>query len=224
MTPVENDRAPRKSNPVFKSPTTPASAHPRTPSTLSPSIPRSFPGQSAPTDSLAAPAHAVLSQSFNNPAAQIPQHASHFQSHFFAQSSGNWMPPLESSCSFLLASISYLSFLFLIRTARLIICLPKLTKLFNRSILDSSPETVIRRPSSIVPRSQHLSHSSSILSQHVSRTLPSTLSTNLQSLPCNPILSHSYLYQLPPSIRISRAKSINLVVPLYPISPEPNVK
>jgi hypothetical protein len=25
--------------------------------------------------------------------------ASHFQSHFFAQSSGNFMPPLESSCS-----------------------------------------------------------------------------------------------------------------------------
>jgi hypothetical protein len=102
-TPVENGNLSKKSNPTFKSPTTPASAHSRRPSAVSPSLSRPSAAQSAPQTSLAVPAPAAGPQPFHNVAAPVPQHANQFQSHFFAQSSGNFIPPLESSCSFLLA-------------------------------------------------------------------------------------------------------------------------
>merc|ERR1712230_181255 len=80
-----------RSTPNFKSPTTPASAYPRQhPTLVSPSHSRSFspsPRQTLPT----------RMTSHDPNAARVHKSASHFQSHFFAQSSGNFMPPLESS-------------------------------------------------------------------------------------------------------------------------------
>ena len=65
-----------KKNGGFKSPITPASATPETPKSIS--HPSARPSGSAPS----------------------PNHTSHFQSHFFSQSSGNFVPPLETSCRF----------------------------------------------------------------------------------------------------------------------------
>ena len=83
---------------TFKQPTTPASARSRTPSTSSSSIIR------APISGLTVPSQSP-SRSYPpplSPALSPPQHVpNQFQSHFFAQSSGTFMPPLESSCSFL---------------------------------------------------------------------------------------------------------------------------
>lgn len=79
---------------VFKSPTTPASARARTPSITSPAAraAHSLSGLSAST---------ATSPGVHGPATPpMQQHAGQFQNHFFAQSSGNFMPPLESSCSF----------------------------------------------------------------------------------------------------------------------------
>lgn len=83
--------------PVFKSPATPASAYPKTPSVHSPVEQR---------------LHAHGAQSTNTPKQQYPpqpmlQHGGPFQHHFFAQSSGNFMPPLETTCS-----SSFLQFAF----------------------------------------------------------------------------------------------------------------
>lgn len=67
---------------IFKSPSTPASAYPKTP---------------APTSS--------PQRRQKSPEARLPAYPMHspngpFQNHFFAQSSGNFMPPIESSCRF----------------------------------------------------------------------------------------------------------------------------
>jgi len=77
--------------PVFKSPTTPASAYPKTPSVHSPVEQR---------------LHAHGAQSTNT-----PQHRGQFQHHFFAQSSGNFVPPLETTCSFSLLHFAFPSLL-----------------------------------------------------------------------------------------------------------------
>jgi hypothetical protein len=93
--------------PVFKSPTTPASAYPRTPSAYSP-LDRRVPSHGAQlTAPVQQPQPAVPL-----PAQPMRQHGNHFQSHFFAQSSGNFMPPLETSCWF---SFLVLTFLFPLR-------------------------------------------------------------------------------------------------------------
>ena len=81
---------------VFKSPTTPASAYPRTPITTSPIDRRQSMHNGQPTNSSQhQPSHAALS-----PLHPMQPYGGQFQSHFFAQSSGNYMPPLETSCSF----------------------------------------------------------------------------------------------------------------------------
>ncbi len=104
-----------RSTPNFKSPTTPASAYPRQhPTLVSPSHSRSF----SPSPRPALPTRMT---SHDSNAARFHKPASHFQSHFFAQSSGNFMPPLESSCSslplyfhvFHCPFLASLSFLFL---------------------------------------------------------------------------------------------------------------
>jgi hypothetical protein len=78
--------------PIFKSPITPASAFPRQ---CSLEKPKNF----TPTPR----SHANSSPQFHmSPQPNLPsQHVQNdrFQAHFFAQSSGNFMPPLETSCS-----------------------------------------------------------------------------------------------------------------------------
>ena len=82
--------------PVFKSPSTPASAYPKTPSVHSP-IERRL------------PAHGPQQHQQSHP---MQQHGGPYQHHFFAQSSGNFMPPLETSCSFSLFQSTFPSLLF----------------------------------------------------------------------------------------------------------------
>ncbi|KAI9881719.1 MAG: hypothetical protein M1823_006570, partial [Watsoniomyces obsoletus] len=77
--------------PLFKSPTTPASAYPKTPSAHSP-IERMWPTQGAQPAAPAKQQAVVLHQP-----QPMSQHGGQFQHHFFAQSSGNFMPPLETS-------------------------------------------------------------------------------------------------------------------------------
>ena len=82
--------------PVFKSPTTPASAYSRTPNATSPTDRRQPMHNGQPTTtSQHQSSYAALS-----PPHPMQQYGGQFQSHFFAQSSGNYMPPLETSCSF----------------------------------------------------------------------------------------------------------------------------
>jgi hypothetical protein len=97
--------------PIFKSPTTPASAQARHRATVvSPIHEKS----SSPQIGVAPSSHMITHRTNTSPPHQS---SSRFQSHFFAQSSGSFMPPLESSCSsfplcsFLpfLTSISFLS-------------------------------------------------------------------------------------------------------------------
>ena len=80
-----------QSEPIFKSPTTPASAYPRTPGTNSPLERR------LPVSAAAPVSHPAVVIHHPQP---MQQYAGPFQNHFFAQSSGSFMPPLESSCSF----------------------------------------------------------------------------------------------------------------------------
>ena len=91
-----------RSDRVFKSPTTPASARSRTPSTSSPVTARA--SKAIPK----AVVHSGASASYPTPSrptmSPMQQHGTPFQQHFFSQSSGNFMPPLESSCSFSLSS------------------------------------------------------------------------------------------------------------------------
>jgi hypothetical protein len=82
-----------KSTNRFKSPTIPASACPKIPKDTT-----------TPSGALSPPAvhpNFRSGQSYM-PHAPMPSHQSgrQFQSHFFAQSSGSFMPPLESSCVF----------------------------------------------------------------------------------------------------------------------------
>ena len=82
-----------KSASIFKSPTTPASAclrPSRLPSTPSVAV-------SPPADN-----QSFLPRPTSMPHAPTPTHqqGGPFQNHFFAQSSGSFMPPLESSCVF----------------------------------------------------------------------------------------------------------------------------
>ena len=96
-----------RSDGVFKSPTTPASARSRTPSTCSPVAARATKAASKPVVQGGAPtSYPTPSSPATSP---MQQHASQFQTHFFSQSSGNFMPPLESSCSFPLPSNSPMS-------------------------------------------------------------------------------------------------------------------
>lgn len=103
----------RPSDNVFKSPTTPASAHPRN---RSPTAHASVHAASYPPAASQMP----VTQQPAPPSPPTQQHGNHFQTHFFAQSSGNFVPPLESSCSFsplvefaaIQASFSFLSDLF----------------------------------------------------------------------------------------------------------------
>ncbi|OCT49252.1 putative C2H2 finger domain protein [Cladophialophora carrionii] len=84
-----------RATPIFKSPTTPASACSRRSSVVSPLHARSFPTTLRSHTSYASHAH----MSPRPAAHHAPQQhqAGHFQSHFFAQSSGNFIPPLETS-------------------------------------------------------------------------------------------------------------------------------
>ena len=84
---------------VFKSPTTPASAHCRNAYSRSPTAHASVHAASYPP---AAPHVLPTHQQPQPPRTSSPppqQHGNHFQNHFFAQSSGSFLPPLESSCS-----------------------------------------------------------------------------------------------------------------------------
>jgi hypothetical protein len=88
VTSIDNERSQSvKPTNLFKSPTTPASARPRTPKVAT-TLPAAI---SLPAD------HPSLM-----PHASTPSHhqAGQFQNHFFAQSSGSFVPPLESSCVF----------------------------------------------------------------------------------------------------------------------------
>ena len=82
-----------KSINVFKSPTTPASACPR---------PSRVATTSSVLASLPADHPSFHPEQTNMPHAPMPTHqqGGQFQDHFFAQSSGSFMPPLESSCVF----------------------------------------------------------------------------------------------------------------------------
>lgn len=83
--------------PVFKSPSTPASAYPRTPGATSPTNPRqSMHGGQQTSSPQQAPSAPVVA---HGPSPML-QYGGQYQGHFFAQSSGTYMPPLETSCSF----------------------------------------------------------------------------------------------------------------------------
>ena len=75
--------------PVFKSPKTPASAYSKTPSVHS-HVERRWHAHGA---------HSVAPQQTPH-SHPMQQNGGQFQHHFFAQSSGNFMPPLETTCSF----------------------------------------------------------------------------------------------------------------------------
>jgi hypothetical protein len=91
----ENSLVP-PSDSVFKSPTTPASAHIRG---KSPTAHASVHAASYPP--AASRVHRTQQQPHqSSPSSPTTQHGNNFQTHFFAQSSGSFMPPLESSCSF----------------------------------------------------------------------------------------------------------------------------
>jgi hypothetical protein len=80
---------------LFKSPTTPASAQVRV---NSPTAHASVHAASYPPT---ATRMSRTPQQQSNPSSPpTQQHGNHFRTHFFAQSSGSFMPPLESSCSF----------------------------------------------------------------------------------------------------------------------------
>lgn len=89
QTPRSSHSSPQRSSisprtaqdPIFKSPSTPASAYPKTPGTTSPQRRQKSPH-------------------VRHPAPQMQSTSGPFQNHFFAQSSGNFMPPIESSCRF----------------------------------------------------------------------------------------------------------------------------
>lgn len=88
-----------RATPAFKSPTTPASARSRQSSVLvSPARARQFPPSRShlgPTSSI----HMLPHDPNATQHSHVQRPVSRFQSHFFAQSSGNFIPPLESSCS-----------------------------------------------------------------------------------------------------------------------------
>jgi hypothetical protein len=90
----------RPSDSVFKSPTTPASAHTRNTSSKSPTAHASVHAASYPPAVSSTPMTYQLCQQQSPSSPPTQQHGHHFQNHFFAQSSGSFMPPLESSCSF----------------------------------------------------------------------------------------------------------------------------
>lgn len=99
------------STPTFKSPTTPASARPRhANSSVSPHNAGSFLA-SAGTQTLPTRPHPMFSRDSRASQPSI----NHFQSHFFAQSSGNFIQPLETSCSSLLLFFPYFLISFRLR-------------------------------------------------------------------------------------------------------------
>jgi hypothetical protein len=101
VTSIDNERSQSLKPPnLFKSPTTPASACPRT-SKVATTPPAAI-NQPADRPSLR-PGDTSL------PHASTPSHhqAGPFQNHFFAQSSGSFVPPLESSCVFFLVSLFF---------------------------------------------------------------------------------------------------------------------
>ena len=91
---------------LFKPPTTPASACPRIPKgTTTPSI-----GLTVPADH---PSFCPRRPYMSNAPKPSHQLGEQFQNRFFAQSSGSFMPPLESPCVF----PSYILFLSLFSSA-----------------------------------------------------------------------------------------------------------
>jgi hypothetical protein len=110
--PKENSQAsPQKSKAISRSSSISASSDPKMPKLSSPSF-------SSATTALAGASRSVKSpitmSSFDTIAeTSTPNYAGHFQSHFFAQSSGNFVPPLQSSCSCFLA-VSSLHMLFVL--------------------------------------------------------------------------------------------------------------
>jgi hypothetical protein len=136
---IDNDTSQLlKSTNLFKSPTAPASACPRLPK--APTTPAV--AVSLPADHPAfRPGHTHM------PHVPMPSHqqGGQFQNHFFAQSSGSFMPPLESSCVFP-CILFFLLFLFASRPLVL-----NITSLadddanrysFCRSVTHSSTENV----------------------------------------------------------------------------------
>jgi len=99
--------------PQFKLPKRPASAHSHHLATDSPVGVRSPGSRSAPQPKshLGPPRPAAAPSSHDHHLMQ--HHVGLFQSHFFAQSSGSFMPPLESSCSLLLCRRLFLFSLLL---------------------------------------------------------------------------------------------------------------
>lgn len=96
----------RPSSGVFKSPTTPASAHTRNTSSKSPTAHASVHAASYPPAASRTPMTHQQPQQHSPSSPPTQQNGHHFQNHFFAQSSGNFMPPLESSCSFSPCAVS----------------------------------------------------------------------------------------------------------------------
>ena len=88
---------PPQSSSVFKSPSTPGSAYARSCFTGSPSTVRHRHMSDSPMQQQPCNAYQVQ----HMPSVSGQQHPNYFQSDFFSQSSGNFMPPLEVSCSFI---------------------------------------------------------------------------------------------------------------------------
>lgn len=110
--PKENLQASaQKPKAISRSSSISASSDPKTPKLSSPSF-------SSATTALAGASRSVKSPITTSSLDTIaepsrPNYAGRFQSHFFAQSSGNFVPPLESSCSCFLA-VSSLHMLFVL--------------------------------------------------------------------------------------------------------------
>jgi hypothetical protein len=111
VTSIDNHRSqPLKSTNLFKSPTIPASACPRIPKGAStPSVAVSLPAADHPSFR---PGQTYM------PHAPMPSHqqGGQFQNHFFAQSSGSFMPPLESSCVFPSCLLFFITLIICLQT------------------------------------------------------------------------------------------------------------
>lgn len=95
-----------KDNTIFKSPTTPASAYPRAPSVSSPTARRTtFFQQPTPHSQGIEQPFSCLPISLTPP---MQQYGGGAQFNFFSQTSGNFIPPIEASCSSVQRSFFYI--------------------------------------------------------------------------------------------------------------------
>jgi hypothetical protein len=93
----KSQEGPPKPKAISRSSSISASSDPKTPKLSSPHFSSATAALAGASRSVKSPI--TMSSSDTTAETSRPNYAGHFQSHFFAQSSGNFVPPLESSCS-----------------------------------------------------------------------------------------------------------------------------